>query len=189
MSRAYSHASAPTWKAQGTGYQQRTPSPTTDPTPFIADGSDTARQLDHITVQVVEDKARYAFNASQGSLQDDRTLGLTRVPMRCHQATVALVGTLVHHCSAYVRAEVTRMLWEIAGAHSICPEVHYPVPEFATLAEGDWVHRVPGPWPVWGWGSTTPSGAPGQPMSSYSPRRAMLSCCASPSCGTTTRAA
>ena len=34
------------------------------------------------------------------------------------------------------------MFWEIAGAHGICPEVHYPVPEFATLAEGDWVHRI-----------------------------------------------
>ena len=35
------------------------------------------------------------------------------------------------------------MLWEIAGAHGICPEVHYQVPEFATLAGGDWVHRIP----------------------------------------------
>ena len=35
------------------------------------------------------------------------------------------------------------MFWEIAGAHRICPEVHYPVPEFATLAGGDWVHRIP----------------------------------------------
>ena len=34
------------------------------------------------------------------------------------------------------------MFWEIAGAHGICPEVHYPVPEFATLAGGDWVHRI-----------------------------------------------
>ena len=44
------------------------------------------------------------------------------------------------------------MFWEIAGAHGICPEVHYPVPEFASLAGGDWVHRIPralaalGPW-------------------------------------------
>ena len=56
---------------------------------------------------------------------------------------MALVGTLVHHRSASVRAEVTRMFWEIAGAHGICPEVHYPVPEFATLAGGNWVHRIP----------------------------------------------
>ena len=35
------------------------------------------------------------------------------------------------------------MFWEIAGTHGICPEVHYPVPEFATLAGGDWVHRIP----------------------------------------------
>ena len=35
------------------------------------------------------------------------------------------------------------MFWEIAGAHGICPEVHYPVPEFATLAGGDWVQRIP----------------------------------------------
>ena len=53
------------------------------------------------------------------------------------------LGTLVHHRPAFVRAEVTRMFSEIAGAHDICPEVHYPVPEFATLAGGDWVHRVP----------------------------------------------
>ena len=56
---------------------------------------------------------------------------------------MALVGTLVHHRSTSVRAEVTKMFWEIAGAHGICPEVHYPVPEFATLAGGDWVHRIP----------------------------------------------
>ena len=35
------------------------------------------------------------------------------------------------------------MFWEIAGAHRKCPEVHYPVPEFATLARGDWVDRIP----------------------------------------------
>ena len=35
------------------------------------------------------------------------------------------------------------MFWEVAGAHCICPEVQYPVPEFATLAGGDWVNRVP----------------------------------------------
>ena len=35
------------------------------------------------------------------------------------------------------------MFLEIAGAHGICPKVHYPVPEFATLVGGDWVHRIP----------------------------------------------
>ena len=34
------------------------------------------------------------------------------------------------------------MFWEIAGAHGICPEVHYPVPKSAQLAGGGWVHRV-----------------------------------------------
>ena len=109
---------------------------------FIADDSDTARHLVHITVQVAKNRARYAFDASRDSLQDDRTLGLTRVPTRCQQAALALPGALVHHCSTSVRAEVTKMFWEIAGAHGICPEVHYPVPEFATLAGGDWVHRI-----------------------------------------------
>ena len=111
--------------------------------PFIADDSDTARHLDHITVQVANDRARYAFDASRDSLQDDRTLGLRRVPTLCQQAAVALVGTFVHHRSTSVRAEITRMFWEIAGAHGICPEVHYPVPEFATLARGDRVYRIP----------------------------------------------
>ena len=55
---------------------------------------------------------------------------------------MAFVGTLVHQRSTSVRAEVTKTFWEIAGAHGICPEVHYPVPEFATLAGGDWVHRI-----------------------------------------------
>ena len=87
--------------------------------PFIADDSDTARHLDHITVQVAKDRARYAFDASQDSLQDDRTLGLTRVPTRCQQAAVALVGTLVHHRATSARAEVTKMFWEIAGAQEI----------------------------------------------------------------------
>ena len=111
--------------------------------PFVADDSDTARHLDHITVQVAKDRARYAFDASQDSLQDDRTLRLTRVPTRCEQAAVALLGTLVHHRPTSVRAEVTRMLWEIASAHGTCPEGHYPVLEFATLAGRDWVHRIP----------------------------------------------
>ena len=77
--------------------------------PFIADDSDTARQLDHITVQVAKNRARYAFDASQDSLQDDRTLGLTRVPTRWQQAAVALVGTLLDHRSTSVRAEGTRI--------------------------------------------------------------------------------
>ena len=111
--------------------------------PFIADDSNTARHLDHITVRVTKDRARYAFDTSRDSLQNDRTLGLTLVPTRCQQAAVALVGTLVHHRSTFVRAEVTKMFWEIAGAHRICPKVHYPVPKFATLAGGDWVHRIP----------------------------------------------
>ena len=76
---------------------------------FIADDSDTARHLDHITVQVAKDRARYAFDAPRDSLQDDWILGLTRVPTRCQQAAVALVGTFVHQRSASVRAEVTRM--------------------------------------------------------------------------------
>ena len=109
----------------------------------ILDDSDTARRLDHITVQVAKDRARYAFDASRDSLQDDGTLGLTRVPTRCQQAAVALVGTLFHHRSTSVRAEVTRMFRKIAGPHGICPEVHYPVPEFATLPGGDWIQRIP----------------------------------------------
>ena len=150
--------------------------------PFIADDSDTAHHLDHITVQVAKDRARYAFDASRDSLQDDRTLGLTRLPTRCQQAAVALVGTLVHHRSTSVRAEVTKMFWEIA-------EVHYPVPKFATLAGGDWVHRIPRALAALGMGFTTPSRAPGRPMSNYSPRRAASSRCAPPSCDTATRAA
>ena len=77
--------------------------------PFIADDSDTARHLDHITVQVAKNRARYAFDALRNSLQDNRTLVLTRVPTRCQQATMALLGTPIHHCSASVRAEATRM--------------------------------------------------------------------------------
>ena len=110
--------------------------------PFIADDSYTARHLDHITVQVASDRARYAFDASGDSLQDDRTPGLTQVPTLCQQAAVALVGTLVHQRSTSVRAKVTKMFWEIAGAHGICPEVHYSVPEFTTLAGGYWVHCI-----------------------------------------------
>ena len=96
--------------------------------PFMADDSDTVRHLYDITVHVAKDRAWYAFDASRDSLQDDRTLGLTRVPTRCQQAAVALVGTLVHHRSTSLCAEVTRVFWEIASAHGICPQVHYPVP-------------------------------------------------------------
>ena len=105
--------------------------------------SDTARHPDHIRAQVTRDRGRYAFDASRDSLQDDRTLVLTRVTTQCQQAAVALVGTLVDHRSASVRAKATTMFWEIAGAHGICPDVHYAVPEFATLAGGNWVNRIP----------------------------------------------
>ena len=111
--------------------------------PFIAHDSDTTHHLDHIRVQIARDRARYTLNASRDSVQDHRTLGLMRLPTRCQQAAVALVGTLVHHRSASLRAQANRMFWEIGGAHEICPEVHYPVPEFATLAAGDWVNCVP----------------------------------------------
>ena len=77
--------------------------------PFIAKASNTARHLEQITVQVQKDRARYALDASRDSLQDDQTLGLTRVPRRCQQEAVALMGILVHHRSASVCAEVTRM--------------------------------------------------------------------------------
>ena len=40
------------------------------------------------------------------------------------------MGTAVHHRAASVRAEAAKMIWEIAGTHGICPEVHYPVPQF-----------------------------------------------------------
>ena len=39
--------------------------------PFIADDSDTPRHLDHITLWVAGDRARYAFDASRDSLRDD----------------------------------------------------------------------------------------------------------------------
>ena len=129
--------------------------------PFIADDSDTTRHLDHVKVQVAKDRAWYAFDASRDSLQDDRTLGLTRVPTRCQQAAVALVGTLVHHRSTSVRGDVTKMFWEIAVAHGICPEVHYPVPEFATLAGGDWVHCIPRALAALGVGLYNPIACPG----------------------------
>ena len=63
------------------------------------------------------------------------------------------------------------MFWEIAGAHGICPEVHYPVPEFATLAGGDWVQRIPRALAALGVGLYNPSSAPGRLMSNYSPRQ------------------
>ena len=55
---------------------------TQDIAPFIADDSNSARHLDHIRVQVAKDRARYTFDASPDSLQDFRTLRLTRVPTR-----------------------------------------------------------------------------------------------------------
>ena len=138
--------------------------------PFIADHSDPARHLDHITVQIAKDRVRYAFDASRDSLQDDRTLGLTRVPTWCQQATVALVGTLVHQRSASVLPEATRVFPEIASAHGICPEVHYPVPDFATLAGGRLgPPRTPGPRSSGG-GALQPNRVPkGSPAQVQSP--------------------
>ena len=105
--------------------------------PFIADDSNTARYLDHVTTEVAKD-----FDASRDSLKDDRALGLTRVLTRCQQAAVALVHALVHQRAASVRAEAAKIIWETAGAHSICPEVQYPVPEFVSLAGRDWVLHI-----------------------------------------------
>ena len=34
------------------------------------------------------------------------------------------------------------MFWQSAGAHGTCPEVHYPIPEFAALAGGNRVLRA-----------------------------------------------
>ena len=56
---------------------------------------------------------------------------------------MAVLGTLVHHRSASVRTEAAGMFREIAGVHGICLEVHYPVPEFAALAGGDWANCIP----------------------------------------------
>ena len=111
--------------------------------PFIADDSDTGRHLDHITVQVAKDRARYAFDASLDNMQNDRTLGLTRVPIRRRQVATALLGTLVHYSAASLRAESAKMFWEIAGAQGTCPGVHYPVPEFTSLLGGNWINRIP----------------------------------------------
>ena len=60
--------------------------------------------------------------------------------MWCQQVVVALVGTLLNQRSALVRAEAAKVFSKIAGAHSICLRLHYPVPEFVSLAGGDWVH-------------------------------------------------
>ena len=95
---------------------------------FIAHDSDTARHLDDITVQVAKDRAQYAFDASRDSLQDDRTLGLTRVPTRCQQAAVALVGTLDHRRSTSVRAEVTRMFYQNRQRARHMPRAALPRP-------------------------------------------------------------
>ena len=56
---------------------------------------------------------------------------------------MALVGTLNPRCTAFVRAEAAKMFWEIAGAHGIRLEVHYPVPEFAFLVESNMINRTP----------------------------------------------
>ena len=157
--------------------------------PFIADDSDTGRHLDHLTIQVAKDRARYAFNASQDSLKDDQTLGLTRVPTRCQQAAVALWGTLVHHRLASLRAEATRMFWEIPGAHGICPEVQYPVPEFATLAGGDLVYRIPRALAALGMGLYNPIECLKVAHVQLQLPQATSSSCVPPSCGIATRAA
>ena len=127
---------------------------------IIADDSDTARHLDHVGAQVARERLRYAFEAMRDSLHDERTLGLTRVPTRCQQTAVALVGILVHHPAASVRTEATKMFSKIAGAHGICPEMHYPTPEFASLAGGDWVNRIPWALAALGLGLYSPMGCP-----------------------------
>ena len=76
---------------------------------FIAKNSDTARPLDHVTTLVAKNRVRYAFDASWDSLHNHRTLGLTRVPTRCQQPSVALVGSLGHHCAASVHGKATKM--------------------------------------------------------------------------------
>ena len=66
--------------------------------PFIADDSDTARHLDHITVQVAKDRARYAFDACGtacrmtgpwGSSGCQRGASRKRWPSWAHSSTTA----------------------------------------------------------------------------------------------------
>ena len=156
---------------------------------LIAEDSDTARHLDHVTTQVMNDRARYAFDATRNNLHNDRALGLTRVPTRCQQAGMAPLGTLVHHRAASVHAEATRMIWEVASGHPICPRC-------TTSSQNSHPWRgvtgstvYPGPWLPWEWGSKTPFSAPRQPMSIHSPRRGTLLCCAQPGSGAGTHAA
>ena len=56
---------------------------------------------------------------------------------------MALVSTLSHHRAASVRAEAAKMFLENADAHGICLQVQHSVPEFASLAGGDWINRIP----------------------------------------------
>ena len=111
--------------------------------PFIANSSETAWHMDHITVQVAKDRARYALDPSPDGPEDRQTLGFTRVPTRCQPAATALVGTRVHHGSASVCDKAARMFWELAGAHGIPPKVNYPVPEFASVAAADFISGMP----------------------------------------------
>ena len=73
---------------------------------------------------------------------------------------MALVDTLGHHPAAFLHAKATKVFWEIAVAHHICSEVHYPGLEFSSLAGGDWVHHIPRPLAALGLGIYNPTACP-----------------------------
>ena len=56
---------------------------------------------------------------------------------------MVLVGTLLHRRAASVRADAAKMFLENADSHGICPRVQHSVPEFASLAGGGWINRIP----------------------------------------------
>ena len=157
--------------------------------PFIADDSDTARYLDHITVQVPKDRARCAWTprgtacrttGPWGSHGCQRGASRQQWPSWVHSSTTAAPPCAPRspRCSGKLPART-----------KYAPRCTTPSRSSQPWREASRSTAYPGPWPPWEWGSTTPSRAPEQPTSNYSPHQATSSRCAPPSYNTATRAA
>ena len=160
--------------------------PTQYVAPFITDDSNTARHLDHITVQVAKDRARYAFDAAcrmtgpWDSRECQRGANRQQWPFWAHSSTTAPPPCTPRSPGCF-------------GKSPARTEYAPRCPPLSRNSQPWWgatgCTAYPGPWPPYEWGSTAPSRGPGRPASNYNPHRAASSRCALPSYDTATRAA
>ena len=73
---------------------------------------------------------------------------------------MALVDTLVHHLSASMRAEATRMFSKLLARTTSAPTCTIPSQSSQPWLRATGSTAYPGPWLLWGWGLYNPIACP-----------------------------